>query len=116
MLQALRGRRDFYAFARDTPRGARTTRSLSHAEVRAEQGALRFDLEADGFLRRQVRVLVSTALREAQLEAPDDILVRLAASMDRRATAPAAPPEHLTLVAVRYDPTPRGPAARGSKL
>jgi tRNA U38,U39,U40 pseudouridine synthase TruA len=61
---------------------------------------IRFDFRANGFLRRQVRVMVATALREAA--APIDTLLRLAETGDRRSTAPAAEAGGLFLVGVEY--------------
>ena len=108
-LGALVGRRCFHAFARDTPAGQDTHRRLTHASVRATtvdgQDVLRFDLSAESFLRRMVRVLVATALIAARQKRPD-ALVAIAAQKDRRLTAPAAPPGGLYLQSVRYDPEP----------
>ncbi|MBK6684839.1 MAG: hypothetical protein IPG45_10225 [Deltaproteobacteria bacterium] len=106
MLGALQGRRCFGAFARDTPPGQSTVRSLREARARREQvdgqAMIRFDLLADAFLRRMVRVLVATAIREAVAGAADEALVVLAAAGDRRGTALPAPAEGLTLSRVIY--------------
>lgn len=106
LLEALQGRRCFGAFARDTPPGQSTVRSLLEARARQVQvegdRMIRFDLLADAFLRRMVRVLVATALREAAAGSPDEVLVELAAAGDRRATALPAPAEGLTLSRVVY--------------
>lgn len=104
MLSALVGRRSFAAFSRDTPEGRSLERRLVVAGARRTSAReVRFDFAADGFLRRQVRVLVSTALREAEAGAPDDVLVSIAASEDRAATALPAPAERLFLTRVEYD-------------
>lgn len=106
LVGALVGRRDFTAYARDTPAGQSTVRRLEHASVRpGHHGArpvLVFRFVADAFLRRQVRVMVATAVREARRGAPADALVRLAETRDRTATAPAADPIPLRLVGVDY--------------
>lgn len=106
MLQPLLGRRSFTAFARDTPPGRSLVRTLRQASARicgSEEGPLlRFDFEADGFLRRQIRVLVATALRESEARAPDDALLELAEGEDRRRTANPIDPGGLYLVKVRY--------------
>ena len=108
LLGALLGRRCFSAFARDTPPGKTTERTLLRASARRvmHEGrlALRIDLMADAFLRKQVRVLVTTALREAAADAPEDALVTLAATGDRRRAAFPAPAEGLTLARVLYEP------------
>ncbi|CAD6335955.1 unnamed protein product [Miscanthus lutarioriparius] len=61
------------------------------------------ELVANRFLRKMVRVLVATAIREAAAGAGDDDLLKLMEATDRRATAPLAPPEGLCLVDVGYE-------------
>lgn len=103
LLNHLVGTRCFSAFARDTPKGRSTVRRMLAARVRRwGPDHLRFDLSATGFLRRQVRITVATALREAAIGSSADTLVRLAASGDRRATAPAIDGGGLYLVGVDY--------------
>ena len=106
LIAALIGRRCFSAFARDTPPGKSTIRTLYRATARRvrHEGAetLRFDFSGAAFLRRQVRIMVATAIREAQRGAPDDRLVELAASGDRSATAPPADPHPLVLARITY--------------
>jgi tRNA pseudouridine38-40 synthase len=107
LLQALVGTRDFFAFARDTPKGRSTVRRLEWVRVRSVlhdgRPHLRFDLIGRSFLRHQVRVMVATALREAAAPEPsDDALLRLAETHDRTATEPPAPPGHLHLVKIVY--------------
>lgn len=102
LLGALVGRRDFGAFARDTPPNKSTVRTLIDARVRSDGHRLRFDFAADAFLRRQIRVLTATALAAAAAGAPDDHLVQLAAAGDRRATANPLPPGGLFLTRVIY--------------
>jgi tRNA pseudouridine38-40 synthase len=105
MLCAIQGRHDFNAFARETPPGKETIKILSEARARRVTPTLvRFDFAGQAFLRRQVRVLVSTALREAALGADDDALLRLLIGRDRPATPHPAPAAGLYLVRVGYDP------------
>lgn len=106
LLAHLEGRRCFVAFSRETPPGKVTVRHLRRAScttgVVGGQAALRFELCADGFLRRMVRVVVATALEAAKAALPDETLARIAASGDRARTATPAPPEPLRLAEVRY--------------
>jgi len=106
LLDPLVGRHDFTAFARDTPAGRSTRRRVVATDVRLaridERAALRFDIAAEGFLRRQVRVLVATALREARAGASPSRLLELLATCDRRLTAPPAPPDGLYLTKIVY--------------
>uniref|UniRef100_A0A7N0TIS3 tRNA pseudouridine synthase n=1 Tax=Kalanchoe fedtschenkoi TaxID=63787 RepID=A0A7N0TIS3_KALFE len=60
------------------------------------------ELVANRFLRRMVRVLVATSIREAAAGAEDDALLKLMEATCRRATAPPAPPDGLCLVDVGY--------------
>ena len=120
LLGALIGTRCFSAFARDTPPGASTIRRLMDAQARTTtldtRKGVRFEFTANAFLRRQVRIMVSTGLREAMADAPDDRLVELAETGDRRLTAPAADPFGLTLVHVGYPgslPDPHNPNGAG---
>ncbi|XP_021715876.1 uncharacterized protein LOC110683775 [Chenopodium quinoa] len=60
------------------------------------------ELVANRFLRRMVRVLVATVVREAAAGSEEDILLKLMEATCRRATAPPAPPDGLCLVDVGY--------------
>ncbi|ONK70621.1 uncharacterized protein A4U43_C05F35650 [Asparagus officinalis] len=60
------------------------------------------ELVANRFLRKMVRVLVATAIREAAAGANNDALLKLMDASCRRATAPPAPPDGLCLVDVGY--------------
>lgn len=105
LLGALVGLLCFSAFARDTPPGANTRRALDLATARrSDGGRIRFDFAARSFLRRQVRVLVATALREAIAGADDHSLVQIAATGDRRASAHPAEPGGLYLSKIAYAP------------
>ncbi|KAK4853851.1 hypothetical protein QYF36_015609 [Acer negundo] len=60
------------------------------------------ELVANRFLRKMVRVLVATSIREAAAGAGEDALLKLMDATCRRATAPPAPPDGLCLVDVGY--------------
>ncbi|CAH8378633.1 unnamed protein product [Eruca vesicaria subsp. sativa] len=60
------------------------------------------ELVANRFLRKMVRVLVATSIREAAAGAENDALLKLLEASCRRATAPPAPPEGLCLFDVGY--------------
>lgn len=60
------------------------------------------ELIANRFLRKMVRVLVATSVREAAAGAQEDALLKLMDATCRRATAPPAPPDGLCLVDVGY--------------
>ncbi|KAK3009028.1 hypothetical protein RJ639_013472 [Escallonia herrerae] len=118
LLRRLEGRLLSYKmFARDTKAsrniGPPTECYVFHA--RATETALPCDEEdgeyakvmcielvANRFLRKMVRVLVATSIREAAAGAEDDALIKLMDATCRRATAPPAPPDGLCLVDVGY--------------
>ena len=106
MLARLQGRRCFSAFARQPPAGKNTVRTLRRARCRVvhaeETPVLGFELSADGFLRKLVRVLVATAVAQAKRGADEDILVRLGLEGKRSATGRPAAPEPLALTSIRY--------------
>ncbi|KAJ4957943.1 hypothetical protein NE237_025054 [Protea cynaroides] len=60
------------------------------------------ELVANRFLRKMVRVLVATSIREAAAGAEDHALLNLMDATCRRATAPPAPSDGLCLVDVGY--------------
>ncbi len=109
--RALVGRHDFASFQgsrSDVETTERTLLALQVEEAAArgdgdEQGRLvTVEVEADGFLRHMVRILVGT-LVEVGLGrwAPGDVAATLAAR-DRRRAGPTAPARGLFLVRVRY--------------
>ncbi|XAR63777.1 tRNA pseudouridine(38-40) synthase [Bertholletia excelsa] len=73
-----------------------------HDKDRESVKAMCVELVANRFLRKMVRVLVATAVREAAAGAEDDALIKLMDATCRRATAPPAPPDGLCLVDVGY--------------
>ncbi|KAJ0235812.1 tRNA pseudouridine synthase [Hirschfeldia incana] len=60
------------------------------------------ELVANRFLRKMVRVLVATSIREAAAGAENDALLKLVEASCSRATAPPAPSEGLCLFDVGY--------------
>jgi tRNA U38,U39,U40 pseudouridine synthase TruA len=79
--------------------------------------SLAVELVADRFLRRMVRVLVGTLVREAVAVAQAgggggrEQLLQLVEGMDRRATAAAAPALGLCFAAVGYEEVADEPGA-----
>ncbi|XP_027342025.1 uncharacterized protein LOC113854902 [Abrus precatorius] len=117
LLQKLEGKLLSYKmFARDTKasrnEGPPTECFVYHAcaiEARLpttdcgeETKVMCVELVANRFLRKMVRVLVATSIREAAAGAEDDALLKLMDATCRRATAPPAPPDGLCLVDVGY--------------
>ncbi|XP_057844312.1 uncharacterized protein LOC131053710 isoform X2 [Cryptomeria japonica] len=121
LLQQLEGKSLSYAiFARDTKAsrssGPATDCFMYHARAatatlpqleqdKSSRGrnVMCVELVANRFLRKMVRVLVATAVREAAAGAAPDILLKLMEATCRRASAPPAPPAGLCLVNVGYE-------------
>lgn len=96
--------RDWAAFSGAVPAGYPTVRTLLDTRVeRCGPQAVQVMLEADGFLPHQVRLTVGALQRvgAGRLSLPE-----FAALVDGppASAGPAAPPQGLTLVAVRYPP------------
>ncbi|XP_062115285.1 uncharacterized protein LOC133829583 [Humulus lupulus] len=117
LLQQLEGKLLSYKmFARDTKasrnEGPPTECFLYHARATEAQlptsdctegtRVMCVELIANRFLRKMVRVLVATSIREAAAGAEEDALLKLMDATCRRATAPPAPPDGLSLVDVGY--------------
>ncbi|KAJ7559512.1 hypothetical protein O6H91_04G088800 [Diphasiastrum complanatum] len=120
MLCKLEGHNLSYAvFARDTQssrsRGTATMCTIFHARANvAELPLLKqnrtkrahvvcVEIVADRFLRKMVRVLVATAIREAAAGAADTALIMMTQSTCRRDSAPPAPALGLCLAEVGYE-------------
>ena len=95
---------DWAAFSGAVPAGYPTVRTLLDARVeRCAPQAVQVTLEADGFLPHQVRLMVGALQR---VGAGKLTPLEFAGLLEGSATsaASAAPPQGLTLVAVRYPP------------
>lgn len=94
----LSGRRDFSAFAM----GEGGIRTVRRAAWSAEGTLLRFEIEADAFLRGMVRAIVGTMIwigrGKIDLARFDEIV----ATADRSLAGPSAPPGGLCLMLVTY--------------
>jgi len=92
------GRHDFAAFAA----GVSGERSVKRAEWSEEGEVLRFEIEADAFLRGMVRGIVGTLLwvgrGKLSLSAFEEVL----RSTDRGQAGPSAPARGLCLIGVTY--------------
>jgi tRNA pseudouridine38-40 synthase len=69
---------------------------------RTDGAGVTFTIEADRFLHRMVRFLVSAMVDIALCRRPLEDLSRLLTAADNQSASPPAPPQGLCLVAVRY--------------
>jgi tRNA pseudouridine38-40 synthase len=95
---ALIGRADFGAFAS----GEGGTRTVRKAEWTREGDLLRFEIEADAFLRGMVRAIVGTLLWVGRGKIGVERFGEIVRSKDRAQAGPSAPARGLCLVSVTY--------------
>jgi tRNA pseudouridine38-40 synthase len=106
--QALIGRHDFAAFrthkSQDPP-GLGTVRrvhSAAWSRECAEPNVVRFEIEADAYLRHMVRAIVGSAILVGEGKLPVDAIDHMLQRRDRAAAGPTAPANGLTLLEVTY--------------
>lgn len=99
--QRVVGEHDFAAFGWP-PKGNNTVRRVLRAEWSGEPPWLYFDIEANAFLYRMVRKLVGTMLLVGRGQMTVEEFVQVMVSRDRSKAGPAAPPQGLCLVEVKY--------------
>lgn len=96
------GEHDFSAF-RAADRVARcAVRRVFRSEIEANDGIVRYRIEANSFVKHMVRNIVGTLVEVGRGRRSPESIVELMASRDRRRAGPAAPPHGLCLLAVRY--------------
>ena len=100
------GRQDFSAFAIG-PGGVRTVR---RAEWSREGSLLRFEVEADGFLRGMVRAIMGTLFWVGRGQLPVERIGEIVASRDRSQAGPSAPAQGLCLIRVSYEGSAQRPS------
>jgi len=92
------GRHDFAAFAA----GESGERTVKRADWTHEGSILRFEIEADAFLRGMVRGIVGTLLWVGRGKLTVPAFAEVLAARDRGLAGPSAPARGLCLVSVRY--------------
>ena len=104
---ALVGRTDFGAFAI----GEGGTRTVRKAEWTREGELLRFEIEADAFLRGMVRAIVGTLLWVGRGKVGVGRFGEIVRSKDRAMAGPSAPARGLCLTRVTYGEDTKGSRA-----
>ena len=101
--QSLVGEHDFASF-RSTGSAVRTTvRKVTRAEwKKGHEGLLRFEIEANGFLKQMVRAIVGTLVEVGRGKIPPEDVRKILESKDRRKAGPTAPARGLFLKEVIY--------------
>lgn len=97
------GEHDFKAFEGSGSPRSTTVRTVSRAEWRAgPDGALTFEIRADGFLRYMVRNIVGTLVAVGSGKMTSSEVAAVLRSRDRERAGATAPPQGLFLVNVEY--------------
>ena len=104
-LAPLVGRHDFAAFCHGGETKG-TIRTLQRAQVRTWREFCVVDVQADAFVHRMVRLLVSNLLTIGWGDRPASWLYELLCSRDRYLAGKGAPPNGLILMRVGYPPAP----------
>ncbi len=101
--QYLIGEHDFSSF-RSVGTSTRTaTRKVIRAEWRrGKDGLLRFEIEANGFLKQMVRAIVGTLVEVGRGRISSEEFLKILESKDRKVAGPTAPAHGLFLKEVRY--------------
>jgi len=101
--QNLIGKHDFSSF-RSTGSPTKTTiREVYRAEWRPKpNGLIRFEIEANGFLKQMVRAIVGTLVEVGRGKIAVEDFQKILDSKDRRQSGPTAPAHGLFLKEVKY--------------
>lgn len=103
--QAFLGLHDFRSFTNEAYRGVAKhdpVRHLKRLDVIEEEGGVRLEFEADGFLYKMVRNIVGTLVEVGLGKRDASCVSNLLAAKDRRVAGMAAPPQGLFLFKVNY--------------
>ena len=100
--QALVGTHDFASFQAISTKVVNTTRTLDRLSVTDVGGEIRIDAEGKGFLRNMVRIFAGTLMEVGAGQRSSAFIPEILAARSREAAGKTAPPQGLTLVAVRY--------------
>ncbi|MCE5316402.1 MAG: tRNA pseudouridine(38-40) synthase TruA [Parachlamydia sp.] len=99
------GTHDFTTFANEAHAGSASRdpiRTLKRLDLVPEEGGIRLELEADGFLYKMVRNIVGTMLEVASGKRYLPEIAQLFDKKDRRQAGKAVPPQGLFLIKVDY--------------
>jgi tRNA pseudouridine38-40 synthase len=104
-ISHLLGTHDFTAFTHKAHKGSAShdpVRTIQRIDVVPEEGGIRLEFEADGFLYKMVRNIVGTLIDIAQGRRNPDAIASILASKDRKKGGSCAPAHGLFLIEVKY--------------
>ena len=100
--RALIGEHDFASFCRRPEPPAGTVRHVERIAVSIVGDEVRITVRAHAFCHQMVRSIVGTLVWAGDGRVEPDAVAGILAAGDRSSAGPIAPPQGLTLVAVRY--------------
>lgn len=107
---ALLGQHDFTTFRASACQAKSPVRTLDRLEVTRDGDMVWLRAEARSFLHHQIRNFAGTLKLVGEGRWRPEQVAEALAARDRRAAGPTAPPDGLTLTAVRYARDPFSPA------
>lgn len=99
------GTHDFTSFANEAHRGSASkdpVRTIQRLDVIDEEGGIRLEFEADGFLYKMVRNIVGMLIQVASGKEPLDRIKEVFVAKNRQIAPQSAPPQGLFLYEVKY--------------
>jgi tRNA pseudouridine38-40 synthase len=101
--RSLMGEHDFSSFRSVGSPKKTAVRKVTRAEwKRGRDGLLRFEIEANGFLKQMVRAIVGTLIEVGKGKIASEDFQRILDSRDRKQAGPTAPAHGLFLKEVKY--------------
>jgi tRNA pseudouridine38-40 synthase len=97
-----KGKHDFSSLQDKGDEKKNFVRTIKRLSIRKEIGVIRIEVEADGYLRHMVRVLVGTLMEAGRKKISPKNISQILRSKDRSQAGPTAKPHGLMLVKVKY--------------
>lgn len=98
----LKGRQDLSAFKDRGDEKENSVRTVKRIVIKKNKELIRIEIEADGFLRHMIRIIVGTLIDVGRGKIPPQKVKSILHSKNRSAAGPTAKALGLTLVRVRY--------------
>ncbi len=96
------GRHDFSAFRDRGEKEKSAVREVRRLRIRKNKSMVQIEIEADGFLRHMVRIIVGTLIEAGRKKISPEAIPQMIRSKNRTQTGPTAKPHGLTLLKVKY--------------
>ncbi len=96
------GKHDFSSFKDGDDEKKTNVRHIKSLSIRKTGPRLRIRIEADGYLKHMVRIIVGTLIEVGRGKLPATAIPDILRAKDRRKAGPTAKSHGLTLVSVRY--------------